>query len=116
MTQNDTSTWEFKRRSKFMTKNTKKRAINDIKKQNIETCRQFHQAGLAFEKADMQKFAASCYFTARSYSRAADIFKQLEQWSQVGECMMRIGKDRYRDAATFFEKGELILRAIECYE
>ena len=29
---------------------------------------------------------------------------------------MRVGRDRIREAASFFEKGELILRAIECYE
>lgn len=76
----------------------------------------FHSAGAAFERADIKKFAASCYFTARSYSKAADIFKHLEQWSQVAECLVRIGKDRFREAAQFFEKGDLILRAIECYE
>ena len=112
----DTATWELKRRIKLMTKNTKRRAINDIKKQKLETCRLFHQAGVAFERAQIPKFAASCYFTARSYSKAAEIFKQLEQWSQVGECLMRIGKDRYKEAALFFEKGDLILRAIECFE
>ena len=99
-----------------MTKNDKKTFINDFKKSRIEACRLFYQAGVAFERAEIPKFAASCYFTARSYTRASEIFKTLEQWSQVGECLMRIGKDRYREAATFFEKGELILRAIECYE
>mmetsp|Transcript_18084 Transcript_18084/g.22604 ORF Transcript_18084/g.22604 Transcript_18084/m.22604 type:complete len:91 (-) Transcript_18084:4715-4987(-) len=29
---------------------------------------------------------------------------------------MRIGKNRYREAAQFFEKGDLFLRSIECYE
>lgn len=64
----------------------------------------------------MTKFAASCYFTARSYSKAAEIFKLLEMWSQAGECIACIGKNRLKEAAGYFEKGGLILRAIECYE
>lgn len=82
-----------------MTKNAKRNTIYDIKKARIEACRLFHSAGQAFERADIKKFAASCYFTARSYSRAAEIFKQFEQWSQVAECLVRIGKDRFREAA-----------------
>ena len=64
----------------------------------------------------MQRFAASCYFSARSFSKAAEVFKTLEQWNQVGECLVRIGKHRYREAASFFEKGDMALRAIETYE
>ena len=64
----------------------------------------------------MVKFAASCYFTSRSYTKAADIFIQLEQWPQVGECLMRIGKSKFKEAAQYFEKGDLFLRSIECYE
>ena len=63
-----------------MTKNAKKHLLFDMKKERIQTCRLFHNAGVAFEKAQIPKFAASCYFTARNYSRAAEIFKQLEQW------------------------------------
>ena len=87
-----------------------------LRKQRIAACRLFHRAGQAFERAEIAKFAASCYFTARSYTKAADIFKQLEQWCQVGECLMRIGKDRFNEAAKFFEKGDMIMRAIQCYE
>ena len=29
---------------------------------------------------------------------------------------MRIGKDRFNEAAKFFEKGDMIMRAIQCYE
>jgi len=67
-------------------------------------------------KANLNKLAASCFFTARSYSKAAEIFKQLGMWSQAGECIAYIGKDRMKEAAGYFEKGGLILRAIECYE
>ena len=65
----------------------------------------------------MIKQAASCYFTARSYSKAAEIFKQLEMWSQAGECIAYTGGETpLKEAARYFEKGGLILRAIECYE
>ena len=64
----------------------------------------------------MLKFAASCFYTARSYSKAAEIFCQLEMWSQAGECIASIGESRLREAAGYFEKGGLVLRAIECYE
>lgn len=64
----------------------------------------------------MLKFAASCFYTARSYSKAAEIFSQLELWSQAGECYASIGESRLKEAAAFFEKGGLVLRAIECYE
>ena len=111
----DTKAWEFKRRYRS-TKNAKKNHLFEMKQKRVEACKLFHRAGVAFERAQIPKFAASCYFTARNYSRAAEIFKQLEQWSQVGECYARIGKNRLKEAATFFEKGELILRAIECYE
>ena len=112
----DTKAWEFKRRYRKITKNAKKNHLFEMKQKRIEACKLFHRAGVAFERAQIPKFAASCYFTARNYSRAAEIFKQLEQWSQVGECYARIGKNRLKEAANFFEKGELILRAIECYE
>ena len=82
----------------------------------IETCRQFYQAGVAFEKAKMTKLAASCFFTARSYSKAADLFKSLEMWSQAGESIACLGKERLKEAASYFEQGGLILRAIECFE
>ena len=29
---------------------------------------------------------------------------------------MRTGKERFKEAATFFERGDMFLRAIECYE
>ena len=99
-----------------LTKRKKKDKIVNIKQKRIECCRTFHQAGQAFERALMPKFAASCYYTARNYSKASEIFIQLEQWPQVGECLMRIGKRRYREAAQYFEKGDLFLRSIECYE
>ena len=70
----------------------------------------------AFEEIDMMDEAASCYFTACSYSKAAELFIQLEQWVKVGECLMRIGKHRALEAAKFFEKGDLFMRSIECYE
>ena len=64
----------------------------------------------------MPKEAASCYYTACNYSKASEIFIKLEQWPQVGECLMRIGKNRVREAAKYFEMGNLFMRAIECYE
>ena len=76
----------------------------------------FYLAGTAFKKADMKKYAASCYFTARSYSKATEIFKELEMWSQAGECVACLGNDHLKEAAGYFEKGGLILRAIECFE
>ena len=114
--QMDTKMWELKRRIRSLTKNAKKNYVHDLKTQRLEVCKKFHKAGQAFERAQIPKFAASCYFTARNYSRAAEIFKQLEQWSQVGECYARIGLSRMKEAATYFEKGDLALRAIECYE
>ena len=71
---------------------------------------------MLFEKSDLLKYAASCFFTARSYTKACEIFTKLELWSQAGECMSRCGFDKLKNAATYFEKGGLILRAIECYE
>lgn len=101
---------------RYLTKRKKRDRLQDIKARRIESCQKFHKAGMAFERAKMTKFAASCYFTARSYSKAAEIFTQLEQWPQVGECLMRIGKSRYKEAAQFFERGDLFLRSIECFE
>ena len=69
-----------------------------------------------FEKAHMNRFAGSCYFTARSYTKAADIFMKMGAWSQAGECMSRCGQNKLHDAARYFEKGGFYLRAIECYE
>jgi len=45
-------------------------------------------AGSLFEQINMLKHAASCYFTGRGFSKAAEIFEKLEKYGQAAECYL----------------------------
>lgn len=66
--------FEFKRKMPYLRKSKKKETIAELQHNKLEACKLFYRAGLAFERAKMNKQAASCFFTARSYSKAAEIF------------------------------------------
>ena len=87
--------------------------MKDLRK---EACEKFNKAALKFEKAKMISYAASCYYTACNYTKAATLYKEMKSWSQAGESLARCGKTKLHEAADLFEKGGLYLRAIECYE
>ena len=67
-----------------------------------------------FEKLDAYRQAAQCYYTAKKYKKAAELFIKNEMYSQAAECYM-ITCD-YEKAAKMFEESNLILKALECYE
>ena len=62
----------------------------------MEARRLFYRAGLLFEKSELFKYAASCFFTACSYTKACEIFTKLELWAQAGECMAHGGTHKLK--------------------
>ena len=62
---------------KNITKVEKRRLIKESKKEKLVAKKHFEKAGGLFESIKMLKHAASCFFTGRNFSKAAQIFEQL---------------------------------------
>lgn len=62
---------------KNITKVEKRRLIKESKKEKLVAKKHFENAGGLFESIKMLKHAASCFFTGRNFSKAAQIFEQL---------------------------------------
>ena len=108
--------FDIKSRMQYFNRRKKQEQVEKLRKQRVENCRLFALAGTAFERAKLNQQAASCFFTARSYSKAAELFKKQEMWAQAAECLACLGQSRLKEAARLFEQGGLVLRAIECLE
>ena len=60
-----------------MMKPEKRRLLKEAKKQRIIGKKHYENSGFLFEKIKMFKHAASCFFTAQNYKKAAEIFESL---------------------------------------
>lgn len=116
MSEIESNNWRIKN-SATMNKGEKRVIQKENKAIRQEARTQFRLAGESFEECGLYVQAASCFFSAKAFERAGAVFEKLKQFSQAGECLMRLNTPTSMlKAAEMFEKGKLITRAIECYE
>ncbi len=72
------------------------------------------QAAKHFQKVNMIKHAASCFFTGAQFKQAGELFEKVDCLGQAAECWL-FDQQPLR-AAKLFEKANLIAKAIDCYE
>ena len=72
----DSNTWRAKT-IKYLTKQEKKRLLKEAKRIRTQAFTHFQAAGALFESINMLKHAASCFYTAKNYIKAAEIFEGL---------------------------------------
>ena len=113
MSDADSSTWRAKV-IKHLSKTEKRKLLKEAKKERIIAKKHFEVSGFLFEKIGMLRHAASCFYTARNFQKAAEIFKDLEHYGQAAECFMMVGE--LSQAASFYEKARLVTKSIECHE
>jgi hypothetical protein len=62
----------------------------------------------------MLRHAASCFFTARNFHKAGEIFESLQFFGHAAECYLEVHS--LSKAAQLYERANLVTKAIECYE
>lgn len=67
-----------------------------------EAFTKFQSAGEYFEKIDVPKNAAQCYYSAKNYKRAADLFEKAKCFQQAAECHKM--SNNFSKAAKMFEE------------
>jgi hypothetical protein len=100
--------------NKNLKKNERTQKRTEAKKLKLKANEDYFKAGDMFEKIQLYKQAAQCFYTTEEYKKAADLFIKVEMFPQAAECFM-ITKD-YSKAAEMFEESNLILKALQCYE
>jgi hypothetical protein len=79
MSDADSDTWRAQV-FKNITKQEKRRLLKEAKKLRSTSKKHYEQAGHMFAEIGMMKHAASCYYTAKAYGKAGEIFQELKQY------------------------------------
>ena len=77
MSDADSDTWRAQV-FKNITKTEKRRLLKEAKKQKTLAKKHYETAGHLFEQISMLKHAASCFFTAKNFAKAATLFEHLK--------------------------------------
>ncbi|CAI2362242.1 unnamed protein product [Moneuplotes crassus] len=89
-------------------KRVKKVEGSSLKERSLE---KFKEAGEYFEKIDLFRNAAQCFFTIKDYNKAAHLFELGKQFQQAAECNKMIGN--FTKAARMFEECGIFSLAFE---
>lgn len=95
-------------------KNQRKAFFKECKKDEQKAFKKFTAAGDKFNRIDLIKQAAQCYFSAHNYQQAYECYIKLDWKKQAAECSANL--KNYKEAAKLFDEGGDYVRAIENYE
>ena len=100
--------------NKSLSKYEKSKKKREGKQLMSEAYIKFQSAGEYFEKINVTKNAAQCYYSAKNYIKAADLFEKAKFLQQAAECHRMC--NNFSKAAKIFEEWGLYLKWFECYE
>jgi hypothetical protein len=109
----DTKVWRLTNDKSLVNKKFKTNLKKQIDQDHRDAYIQFAQAGKLFEAANQPRFAGSCYFSARNYTKAAVIFKQAEAFAQAAECLVLIASASPIGSS---RRGERLIEAAKLFE
>ena len=100
--------------NKALSKYEKSNKKREGKEKMKEAYSKFKSAGEYFEKIEINKNAAQCFYTCKQYSKAAELFEKIELYQQAAECHMMWSN--FSKAAKMFEEWGLYLKSFEWFE